>query len=126
MRTLVTYALLVGGPLLGLLLILRWGAALEPPPDLAGHWRVNEVDVVVRIEQSGRYLRAHSGGDRFDVMLEEGDGGLLELHVDRGRCAGWRGALEREETGWVVRVIEQGCLSDDQRGRMLTLARTHD
>lgn len=120
MRTLLTYTLLVGAPLLGLMAILHFGAALQAPPKLDGRWRIDETETLLVVEQSGRFLRGRAAGERFDATIDQEDDALI-LRVERGRCAGWRGALLERPGGWSLRVITSGCLDDADLGRSLAL-----
>ena len=82
LKTAVVYLVLVGVPLLGLFVVLRWGAAIEPPAHVGGAWAIERAcsampkAPAIVVDQSGRFLRARlsdgtPGRGRFDAHLED-------------------------------------------------------
>ncbi len=120
MRTLLTYALMVGGPLAGLLLILHFGNSLDAPAAVGGRWQVVEDGSEVVIEQSGRYLRGRVEAEPFEALIEPRECDQL-VHVERGRCAGMRALLRPTHDGWHVNLTGSDCLGAESR--TFTLAR---
>ena len=123
-RATLTYLVMFAAFGVGLWAVLRAGAGLEPPVDLAGTWEITASTAVpvgaaaaaaaagppqpaealgrsFVIEQSGRYVRLHfASGERIDLKLTD---------ALPGRAGGARDALLTVElTGGPWRVIGAG------------------
>lgn len=120
MRTLLTYVLMVVGPLAGLMLILHYGATLEAPGAVGGRWQVAETGTEVVIDQSGQYLHGHIEGEPFQARIEP-RGGDQQVSVEVGRCAGLRALLSPAPDGWSVELSGSDCVGPESSN--YTLAR---
>jgi hypothetical protein len=97
LRAGAAYLALVGLPAAALIVVLRAGAALEPPPPVGGEWVVDasrelvacmgfEHGSAVTIEQSGPYVRVHAGASYADGRMEGGRASVA-LRAPKGACA---------------------------------------
>lgn len=75
MKSLLTYLLLVGGPLAGLFGILHAGSRLQAPPAVGGAWRMDappfaagpdDAYTVMEVSQSGEHVKVRIDGALFD------------------------------------------------------------
>jgi hypothetical protein len=94
LKSILTYLLLIGIPLAGLLWILDYGARLSAPPSIAGEWRIegsltgclDAQPSALALQQSGRFVRVVLGEASGEARLD-GD----ELHGSvvppNGPCA---------------------------------------
>jgi hypothetical protein len=93
-KSIVTYLLMIGIPLLGLLWILNWGERLEAPPAIAGDWQIEgslaecfaEPPSALAFQQSGRFIQVEVGDASGEARL---DGHELRASVNspEGPCA---------------------------------------
>lgn len=120
MRTFLTYLLMVGLPLGGLMLILHFGATLQAPGAVSGRWQVAETGTEVVVEQSGQYLQGHIEGEPFQARIEP-RGGDQHVSVEVGRCAGLRALLRPAPEGWLVELSGSDCVHTEATA--YTLAR---
>lgn len=120
MRTFVTYLLMVGVPLGGLMLILHYGATLQAPGAVGGRWQVAESGTEVVVEQSGQYLRGDIEGEPFQARIEP-RGTDQHVSVLEGRCAGLRALLRPAAEGWSVELSGSACVTAETS--TFTLAR---
>jgi hypothetical protein len=78
-KSIITYLLMIGIPLLGLLWILDWGEGrLEAPPAIAGSWQIEgslaecfaAPPSELAVQQSGRFLQVALGSASGDAKLD--------------------------------------------------------
>jgi hypothetical protein len=86
MRPVLAYLLLVGGPLLVLLGILRTGGSLVAPPSIGGTWLIYgpTAGEVGRCLGTGASLEISQSGVRSEAVLRPAGAGLhIQLRGDR-------------------------------------------
>lgn len=87
MRFAWLYALMVGGPLLALALVLRVGERLDAPASVGGTWSL-DTEPPLEVVQSGPLLELRRGDDRGR--------GRLEGDAVEGRLGAWTLRARRE------------------------------
>lgn len=104
MRFFLTYALLVGAPLLVLLGVLNAGARLHAPPSVGGEWA---LDPPLTVVQSGRVLELRWGATKgLGHLVTEGQGG--DDRVEGTLAGGWSLAARRTPDGKLVGALTRG------------------
>jgi hypothetical protein len=117
-KSIVTYLLLIGIPLAGLLWILDYGAAIEAPPAIEGDWKVEgdltgclgEQPTTLSFHQSGRFVQVELGAASGEARLDDE---RLSAHVvePSGACTGveLEGAFDEATEQFTGRVSGSGC-----------------
>ena len=117
-KSIVTYLLLIGIPLAGLLWILDYGAALEAPPAIEGDWQVEgpltkclgTQPTTLSFHQSGRFVQAKLGEASGEARLDD-----ERLHArvvePGGPCTGvdLEGSFDAATELFTGRVSGTGC-----------------
>src|SRR5690349_6504027 len=117
-KSIVTYLLLIGIPLAGLLWILDYGAGLEAPPAIEGDWKV-EAPLTECLGTQPSTLSLHQSGRFVQVKLGEASG-KAQLNDDQlhakvvesgGPCTGleFEGSFDAATEQFTGRMTGTGC-----------------
>jgi len=123
LKSVALYVLLVGLPLCGLFAILDWGQSLEPPRAVAGDWRLTSDEpascdplgagAVLRVEQSGRFLRVRLDDGPAHPAGLDGQSVRTRVRVRAGDCSGHEATihavLSDDDQALVGSVEAHGC-----------------
>lgn len=107
MRFFLTYALLVGAPLLVLLGVLNAGARLQAPPSVGGEWSLDVAATrssvpPLTVVQSGRVLELRWGAAKGLGRLRAGE------RVEGSLAGGWTLVATRGADARLVGTLTRG------------------